>query len=113
VLGGVEVTPQQLDIDFTTPPSHRNDPETSRAAARKAAGGAANHRHRILQLLAQRGDYGTTAYEAFLNTGGVRHAAGTRLGELERAGLVAKTERRRDTDTGSPAVVWVLTGYHA
>lgn len=99
---------------FSAPPFHAGDPDTSREAAASAAVTADAHRERIALYLLRVGDHGATAYEAYVATGGARpHVAGTRLGELEHPkhglALVEKTARRRPTDTGRPAVVYVLT----
>lgn len=52
---------------------------------------------------------GATDYENGLATGMFRHAAGTRREELIKRGHpIVDSGRRRVTDTGRPAIVWVL-----
>lgn len=100
---------KQPDL-FGMPPSHRHDPVTSRKAAARAHHGAGAHRDRILVFLLEQGELGATAFESWQATGGARPSgAGTRLGELKKAGMVRQSSRTRPTDTGSAAMVWDLT----
>lgn len=101
------------DVKAVRPaPSHRNDPATSRAAARTVAVVAGTIRARLLVDLLHAVD-GRTAEEAWLSTGAGRfpHVAATRLGELAShvPPLVAKTDRTRPTASGCEATVWVAT----
>lgn len=91
-------------------PSRHGQPSTARAAAESNAPRSGTQRGKVLLLLARAGDHGATDYELAEAAGIIRpHVAGTRRKELQQQGFVVETERRRNTDTGSPAVVWVIT----
>lgn len=74
------------------PAARRRDPETSKAAALKAANFAAVHRARILAVLERPG----TIYDLAERCGLDRVAIARRLPELARDGLVEPTVARRD-----------------
>lgn len=91
-------------------PSHQHDPSTSKRAARANTPRSGSQRARVLAALHAAGEYGATDYELGKTLGILRTAAGTRRGDLERDGLVKRTNRERETDTpGSMAQVHVLT----
>jgi predicted ArsR family transcriptional regulator len=77
------------------------DPATSHAAARAAAGTAADHHRTILDVMRCGTDW--TADEIALHCHLDRHQIGRRLGELERAGKVRKSGATRPTATGRQA----------
>lgn len=87
----------------------RRHPDTSRAAAEKAAGKTVSEmRRRILRLLADHPD-GLTDEEmqTLLHmTGNSQRPA--RVG-LEEWGLVERTKQRRPTRAGNDAIVWKIT----
>lgn len=112
------MTGQQLTIDDIAVaalanrpgPTHRQDPSTSRRAAMDNLPRSGSQRARVLAALHAAGDYGCTDFELHQQLGILRTAAGTRRKELaDRFGLVVATPRERVTDTGSMAVVHVLT----
>lgn len=90
-------------------PTHRHDPSTSTRAANRNMPRSGSQRARVLAALHAAGDFGCTDYELGQTLGILRTAAGTRRKELAEDGLVTATPRERITDTGSPAVVHVLT----
>lgn len=91
-------------------PHRHGQPATARQAAESNAPRSGTQRGKVLLLLARAGDHGATDYELAEAAGIIRpHVAGTRRKELQQQGFVVETERRRNTDTGSPAVVWVIT----
>lgn len=84
-------------------------PDTAKAAAKQVRTGT--QRSRALAALAAAGDRGLTDYELAKAIGHPRpHVAGTRRKELQDLGLVEATDLRRSTDTGSPAIVFRVTG---
>lgn len=102
----------QEETLFGPPPVQSSHPETSRAASDLAAVNAGALRERITRHLLRVG--GATAYECWKACGGkYPHVAGTRLNELANPksgpALVYQTDKRRPTDSGTPAVVWSLT----
>lgn len=108
----------QLNLDLFAP-THKNDPDTSRVAARKASTKMRRHYDAILRALYEAGERGLTADEMLPATGITqRHVAQTRAGEMTpehlKTGwhpypLVEATKVRRNTSpSGGPAVVYVL-----
>ena len=91
-------------------PSRHGQPSTARAAAESNAPRSGTQRGKVLLILARAGDFGATDFELAEAAGIVRpHVAGTRRKELADRGFVEATDRRRQTDTGSSAVVWRIT----
>lgn len=90
-------------------PSHAGGHATERAAAAANAGRSGSQRRRVLEAIAGAGSDGHTDFELERLLGLNRPSPGNRRGELVTAGLVANSGRTRKTNTGSPAVVWVLT----
>ena len=111
MTGDLSVLEALEAMQSTAPgPSRHGQPDTAHAAARANAPRSPGQRARVLAALADAGEAGLTDYEASIAANIVRpHVAGTRRAELQRAGLVAATERTRPTDTGSPAVIWCVT----
>ena len=80
---------QQLCLIVPLPLARRRDPQTSHAAASRAASVAPSHRNIILAALRDRGPL--TVYGIEAATGIPAHKAGKRMKELERLGLAAPT----------------------
>lgn len=104
---------------FDTPTRHRShtgDPETSKEAAERVTG-SERLKAAILELLEMSG--GLTADEAqgaYLHARDARgwpvvqpHSVNRRLSELHSDGRVRDSGRRRETEYGRNAVVWVLS----
>lgn len=100
---------------FPTPPSQlsttpavrlvrRTDPDTSRLAADAASRRSPSQRSRVWTTLLELGE--ATDYELSIACQILRTSAAKRRQELVDAGLVEDSGRRRDTDTGSSAIVW-------
>lgn len=88
--------------------AHGLSTDTERAAARAVAPRTGKFRAAILeQLRAEAG--GLTAYELWQRIGGLQYSIAPRLPELVRAGLVQDSGERRDTPSGSPAIVYRLS----
>jgi predicted ArsR family transcriptional regulator len=81
----------------------RNDPITSRIAARAAGGLRAEHQRKILDSLGQ-GPAG--ASEIGRRCGLDAHQVGKRLGEMGRAGLIATTGSTVRSAGGRPERQW-------
>jgi DNA-binding MarR family transcriptional regulator len=111
-----EDPPPTLFIEDTLGKFRPADPWTSKAAARTVKVRTGTHRYRILAELAAAPRYdlypGAPGYTAFELAGRLDmlvHVAGVRLLELEKLGLVARTNYKRPTDTGRLAMAWVST----
>lgn len=90
---------------------HRDGPATERVAAALVSPRSGSQRARVLAVLRGVGDHGATDYEFWADYGiGARpHVPGTRREELVMDGWpIVDSGRRRLTDTGTPAIVWVL-----
>lgn len=88
---------------------HRNDPETSRAAADRPDQ-IRGQKLAVLRVLFEAGENGLTDYEASVAANLSRpHVAGNRRKDLQKIGFVEQTDKRRPTDTGCDAIVWRLT----
>lgn len=81
----------QLDI-FELPRARKRDPETSHAAAAKAATFAVSHRNRIMAALTEP----STPRELSERSGIDYVAVQRRMVELQRLGLAVPTDERRD-----------------
>lgn len=86
------------------PRARRTDPETSHTAARSMRSNAETQRRMILESLRTAGP--ATGDELCVRFDWKHATANRRLPELEERGFVEKTERRRPTRSGRPAVVW-------
>lgn len=91
---------------WAVPPSHRNAPETSRAAAERVAPSAATLRAKVLAYIVECGENGATDDECQVSLAMPAHTQTARRWELAKAGQVVRTERRRPTRSGAGAVVW-------
>jgi hypothetical protein len=94
----------QATFDFRA-----TDPDTSASAAALNATHRVRDRDRCLQALYRAGMHGATDFELETATGIKQTSCGKRRLELLREGLVERTDERRPSPTGSPAVVWRLT----
>jgi hypothetical protein len=100
--------PSLLD-PVTLEPSFRfTDPDTSVHAATVAAVNAGTNRALALRVHAAHPD-GLTDFELAEITGVQQTSCGKRRGELVRMGMVARTDQRRPSPSGTPAVVWQIT----
>ena len=81
-----------------------NDPDTSKWAAQATSSRSGGQRLRVWTALNQLGT--ATDFELADHIGILRSSAAKRRQELAEAGLVVDTGRRRQTDTGTMAIVW-------
>lgn len=91
---------------------HQAGPATERETATRIAPRTGSQRLKVLQALQDAGDKGCTDYElhAHHHIGARPHVPGSRRGELIADGWkIVDSGRRRRTDTGNRAIVWVLT----
>ncbi len=94
------------------PPSARStDPGTSHMAAARATVPMKLYagQRRALHAIVAAGQRGLNDFELADRTGSKQTSIGVRRGELARAGLVTRSGRRRPSDTGEPADVWIAT----
>lgn len=91
----------QLDL---LPGVRRSDPETSLVAANSMVEGAADHRAKILAVLAD--GCPRTYVEIAEDCGLDPIAVARRMAELLRLGQVRRLSRTRLTPSGRPARVW-------
>lgn len=82
----------QMALFSSRPAARRRDPETSKAAARRAVEFAAGHYARIFDALEADG----TIYEIGQRCGLDHVAVARRLPEMAKAGLAEPTETRRE-----------------
>jgi hypothetical protein len=94
---------EQLSL---APVARTTDPDTSHEAARRAVKLAPTLRARCLAELTRAGARGLTDFELADNVHSQQTSAGKRRHELYRAGLVVKSDERRPSPSGSPAIVW-------
>ncbi len=66
-------------------------------------------RYNVLLQIVNAGTYGRTDYEVSEALLMLRGSASKRRGELEQSGLVEDSGRRRKTDSGVNAIVWIAT----
>ena len=82
---------------------------TSRAAARRVRGRVSTVRRRVLDALRAAGSVGRTDAELSAELGVAENTTRPRRVLLRAEGVVVDSGKRRATQTGSLAVVWVLT----
>lgn len=90
---------------------HHHGPDTERIAAALVAPRSGTQRAAVLEALKEAEENGRTDFELWGTDGiGARpHVPGTRREELIADGWnIVDSGKRRRTDTGSPAIVWVL-----
>lgn len=109
------MAPRQLSlIDYIersrvpAPTSRRRDPVTSRMAGDRAPKLRAGDRAEVLRLHAANPD-GLTDFELAALMQRQQTSVGKRRVELRDSGLIAQTEMRRPSPSGSPAIVWRIT----
>lgn len=91
------------------PPHHHNAPAgTSEVAAASVASRTWKMRADVLAAIIEAGPDGLTDAEIQARTGMGSQSECPRRLELERAGLIADSGRRRATPRGRKAAVWVL-----
>ena len=94
-------------VTATTPAkklARTNDRPTSKWAAEAASSRSGGQRMRVWTALNQLGT--ATDFEIADHLGILRTSAAKRRQELTEAGLVVDSGRRRQTDTGTMAIVW-------
>lgn len=92
---------------------HRNarsgDPDSSYEGARSIQSKKTRIHRAILRVLKRNDKYGATTWEISRVTGILNWTVTPRMVELERAGQVLRTTRRRpNPSTGRGLIVWVL-----
>jgi len=87
-------------------PARRTDPETAHEAAAENQDVRTSTRREVLIYLQFCRQTGATDYEICEALGILRTSAGKRRHELVALGLVENSGQRRQTDTGSTAIVW-------
>lgn len=97
--------PRQLSFDEIRR-ARAEDPQTSKAAARRSHGLAAAHRAAILRVLGQGGEW--TAGEIAAAAGLQSLQVSRRLAELRDDGEIEATALLRPTETGRMAGCWRL-----
>jgi len=98
-----------LDAPAVAAPAVRlTDPDTCRTAAERASVNAGTNRALALKAHAH-ADAGLTDFELADLTGVPQTSIGKRRGELVALGYIERTELRRPSPTGSPAIVWRIT----
>ena len=81
------------------------DPETSHQASLFAQPKARTHRDLALHVLRTHPE-GLTDFELAAITGIPQTSIGVRRGELTKHGIVWDSGKRRNSPSGSPAIVW-------
>jgi hypothetical protein len=91
-----------------TPSTHRtNDRDTARTAGERV--NLTEGQRKVFLALAGAGTRGLLDHDHERLNGLIPTSAGKRRLELMQAGLVVDSGHRRATDTGTAAIVWVLT----
>ena len=88
---------------------HRHAHDTERAAAERVGPRTGTLRALAFRTIASAGDDGLTHGELAMLAGKRHYSIAPRVTELVEQGYVRDSGKRRPTDTGSPAIVWVLT----
>lgn len=88
------------------PAARASDPHTSHAAARDAGRRAPVLRNRCLAALRAAGERGMTDFELAAAVCSQQTSAGKRRGELVKLGLVEYAGCKRQSPSGSDAMVW-------
>lgn len=84
-----------------------NAPDTSRAAAVRALPKSGSARTKVYETILTSG--GLTDEQIVVLTGLSPNSARPRRKELQEAGLIFDSGQRRNTATGSKAIVWMAT----
>lgn len=95
---------------YTLPPAQQHS-ETSKAAAKAMTGKPSDlARQKVADAIRNAGERGLTDQECEVATGLSGNCVRPRRIELESAGLVVDSGKRRKTASGRMAVVWVRRG---
>ena len=105
--------------DQATLPLFRTGHETQEAAARKVAPRAPSLREKIYEFIAAQGEEGAMIDEIQQKTGFHLGTCCGRISELKggmrrrkwHARWIEDSGRKRDTASGSPAIVWISTTF--
>lgn len=102
--------PFQAHLDLFEGPgaARADDPDTSWLAAMSRLDGKTTDR-RLVLLVHDANPDGITDFELALITKRQQTSVGKRRGELRDVGLIEATEERRDSPSGSSAIVWRIT----
>jgi len=85
---------------------HSSARDTERQAAKNALGNSGNQRSRIYEYIASQPD-GATLDELASALGLLIQSATPRRKELEDAGLIRDSGKRRKTASGNNSIVWI------
>lgn len=112
LAGGAGVNGPNTSPDLTrlslSPPARHNAPAgTSGVAAQRIARPAKDIRARVLAFIVSQGPHGATDDEGEAVLKIKPQTYTPRRGELVALGLVADSGKRRNTESGRPAAVWV------
>jgi hypothetical protein len=88
---------------------HRHAHDTERIAAEMVRPRTGTLRAKALVTIAAAGENGLTHGELAETTGERHYSIAPRVTELVDQGWIVDSGRRRPTDTGSPAIVWILS----
>lgn len=88
------------------PGARHTDPATSHEAAQRKASTSATDAAIVLKCLRVAANNGMTADQIEASLDWPAHAAGKRLSELFKLGLVTRGPATRETRSGSPALIW-------
>jgi len=94
--------------EFARTHAHRDDPATSRLAARGAVTFSSEHCRKILDALSALPDGGTT-HEIAEKVGSLDYVqVARRMKDLARQERVVASDKTRPTPSGKPSIVWKL-----
>ncbi len=111
LFGGPPAMPTVADLRsaLTAPvPARRDGPDTSRHAARTLDTCASRLRRDALLFVLSRGQHGAT-FDEWAQARGHPSSQSGRFTELHAAGLIGTTAHKRNTTSGNPARVFVIT----
>ena len=101
----MSIQTDQLSWFGEEPTARHTDPQTSHDAAADVLPVSGRHRNLALAALRE-APFGLTDFELAKVTGVQQTSIGVRRKELVRAGLVEATAMRRESPSGSAAIVW-------
>lgn len=100
----------QLDLFAGGPRSRATDTHTARAAADSMTPAALNRQCRaVLDVVADLGNYGATAFDVYVNTDIQQSVASRRLTDLRRNGLVRDSGTTRSGSSGRQLTIYKIT----
>ena len=91
-------------------PAPHNRTDTSEQAAKKVRQHGPTMRQRVLNHLAAQAGRGATIEEVSTDLGMRLQTVCGRVSELRKLGLIEDSGKRRSTESGRPAIVWVARG---